>query len=296
MWSPDSKWLAYTRLMKNHLRAAFLYSVDEGASHQVSDGMSDAQYPAFDKNGKYLYFAASTDAGLSTAWLDMSSIDRQVTYSVYLAVLNKDDPSPFAPESDDEKKDKKADADAKKDDKDKDKDKDKAKEPVKVKVDFENIGQRIVATPIPARDYRAMLAGKEGTLFLLENPPGPASDGPPHNAIWKFELKTQKTDKVVSGVRAFDVSRDGEKMLFREGDKWTIAGTSGAAQTGRRRPEDGRYGSARGSARRMEADVSRGVAHRARFLLRSESARPQLASRGEEIRAVSGAGSSAATI
>ena len=61
VWSPDSKWLAYTRLMKNHLRAAFLYSVDEGASHQVSDGMSDAQYPAFDKNGKYLYFAASTD-------------------------------------------------------------------------------------------------------------------------------------------------------------------------------------------------------------------------------------------
>ena len=155
-----------------------------------------------------------------------------MTYSVYLAVLNKDDPSPFAPESDDEKKDKKADADAKKDDKDKDKDKDKAKEPVKVKVDIENIGQRIVATPIPARDYRAMLAGKEGTLFLLENPPGPASDGPPHNAIWKFELKTQKTDKVVSGVRAFDVSRDGEKMLFREGDKWTIAGTSGPPKSG----------------------------------------------------------------
>ena len=38
--------------------------------------MSDAQYARFDKNGKYLYFTASTDLGLTTAWLDMSSDDR----------------------------------------------------------------------------------------------------------------------------------------------------------------------------------------------------------------------------
>jgi len=241
VWSPDSKWLAYTRLLKNHLRAVSLYSIDEGHSHQVSDGMSDAEYAAFDKNGKYLYFTASTNLGLSTAWLDMSGINRQITRSVYLAVLSKDDPSPLAPESDDEKdadkdKDKDKDKDAKESDKDKakdkDKDKDKAKEPVKVKIDIENIGQRIVAMPIPARDYVSMLAGKEGTLFLLENPPGPAADGPPQLIVHRFELKTRKTEKLLDGMRAFDVSRDGEKMLFRQGDKWTIAATSGPPKAG----------------------------------------------------------------
>jgi tricorn protease len=233
VWSPDSKWLAYTRLLKNHLRAVYLHSVDGSRSHQVSDGMSDAEYAAFDKNGKYLYFTASTNLGLSTAWLDMSSIDRQVSRSAYLAVLSKDDPSPLAPESDDEKEEKKAAAEAKPDAKDKDKDdKDKAKEPVKVKIDIENIGQRIVALPIPARDYRAMLAGKEGTLFLVENPPGPGADGPPQFIVHKFELKTRKTDKLVEGVRDFDISRDGEKVLFRQGDKWTIAVSSGPPKAG----------------------------------------------------------------
>ena len=36
--------------------------------------MSDALYPEFDKNGKYLYFTASTDMGLTTGWLDMTSM------------------------------------------------------------------------------------------------------------------------------------------------------------------------------------------------------------------------------
>jgi len=115
-WSPDSKWIAYNKILKNHLRAVFVYSLDTGKSTQITDGLSDADYAQWDKNGKYLYFTASTNRGLSTSWLDMSSIDRKVTRSVYMVVLRKEDPSPIAPESDDEKP---ADA-SKKDDKDKD--------------------------------------------------------------------------------------------------------------------------------------------------------------------------------
>ena len=65
--------------------------------------MSDALYPAFDKNGKYLYFTASTDVALSTAGLDMTSDEHRVTRSAYVAVLSKDETSPLAPESDEEK-------------------------------------------------------------------------------------------------------------------------------------------------------------------------------------------------
>ncbi|HKW98252.1 MAG TPA: PDZ domain-containing protein [Bryobacteraceae bacterium] len=226
-WSPDSKWLAYTKLLKNHLRAVCLYSLDESKVHQISDGMSDAEYAVFDPNGKYLYFTASTNLGLTTAWLDMTSLDRDVTRSVYVAVLSKDEPSPIAPESDEEKgkdADKKSDADQKAG---KDKaDKDKPKEPAKVKIDLANIGQRILALPIPARDYRGMLPGKEGVLFLVEDPPGMQEPGPDRQIVHKFELKTRKTEKVLDGLRSFDVSRDGEKMLYRQGDKWTIASTS----------------------------------------------------------------------
>jgi len=104
VWSPDSRWLAYTLQLKNHLRAVFVYSLETHKATQVTDGMSDALYPNFDKSGKYLFFTASTDMGLTTGWLDMTSEAHPVTRSAYVTVLRKDLPSPLAPESDDEKK------------------------------------------------------------------------------------------------------------------------------------------------------------------------------------------------
>jgi len=51
-WSPDSKWLTYAKPLENHLRAVFVYSVETGKESQITDGISDARYPVFDKGGK----------------------------------------------------------------------------------------------------------------------------------------------------------------------------------------------------------------------------------------------------
>ena len=58
---------------------------------------------SFDRNGKYLYFTASTDVGLSAVDFDMSSNEHPITRSAYVVVLDKELPSPLAPESDEEK-------------------------------------------------------------------------------------------------------------------------------------------------------------------------------------------------
>ena len=210
-WSPDSKWIAYTKLLKNHLRAVLLYSIEDGKSHQVSDGMSDAQNALFDRNGKYLFFNASTNLGLSTAWLDMSSDDHTTTRNVYAVVLNKSDASPVAPESDEEKSadnragDKKSDAPPE----------DKKIEPVNIKIDLDNIDQRVVALPIPARNYGGMDVGKTGILFLREEVETPGQ--PPSNIEYKFDLKTRKTEKLIENIHMFEVSDNGEKMLYSQG-------------------------------------------------------------------------------
>ncbi len=31
-WSPDSRWLAYTKQLRNHLHAVFAYSLEQGKS------------------------------------------------------------------------------------------------------------------------------------------------------------------------------------------------------------------------------------------------------------------------
>jgi tricorn protease len=250
-WSPDSKWIAYNRDLENQVNAIFLYSLDTKKSTQVTDGMSDATSPAFDLNGKYLYFIASTDDGPSRAGIDLSSLDRAQTNAAYVVVLSKDGASPIPPESDDEKikeeakkddkkdSDKKDDkADAKKDDaakdagkkdgdkKDADKDKKDADKPVEVKIDLEKIGDRILSMPIPARNYYGIATGKAGVVYLPEGSPFGRSShfgGSPIRALWRFTLEKRNPETVLSDIDAFTFSQDGGKILYARHAGWTIA-------------------------------------------------------------------------
>ena len=237
-WSPDSRWLAYTKQLPNLLHAVFAFSIATGKANQITDGMSDALYPVFDRSGKYLFFTASTDTGLGAGWLDMTSIGHPVTRSVYAAVLRKDLPSPIPPQSDDEKAKEEgkeggantASADTKKgEEKAKD---EKKKEPPKVDIDFEGLGQRIVALPIEAKNYAGLSAGKEGQLFLVEAPPVNVEEGPTKVAVSRFDLEKRKTEQLLEGVSAFALAANGEKMLYRAGDKWAIVSADKAPKPG----------------------------------------------------------------
>ena len=105
-WSPDSQWIAYTRDLESQVHAVFVYSLATHVSTQVTDGMSNAAHPVFDPNGKYLYFAASTNNGPSDAGIDLSSLDRATNSSVYVVVLSRDGASPVPPQSDDREQEK----------------------------------------------------------------------------------------------------------------------------------------------------------------------------------------------
>ena len=72
-WSPDSKWVACASRLESLHRAILVRNVDTGETKQVTDGLADAMYPVFDASGKYLWFLASTDFGLRSEWLDMTS-------------------------------------------------------------------------------------------------------------------------------------------------------------------------------------------------------------------------------
>ena len=247
VWSPDSRWISYTRQLDSSLRAVFIYGVEDKTAHQLTDGLSDTASPAFDKNGKYLYFFASTDSGPAIA-SSMGSYKVPVTRSAYVVVLQKDRKSPLAPQSDEEKvtSDKSAakapevdecksesqvkpgEGTAEKSDKSGDKavaeKKDdkaakEAKETPSVKIDFENIGQRILALPIPARNYDEMLAGKTHSLYLLEGPIVNDS-GPNGRIVHKFDVCTRKTDKLLDNIGGFVISSNGEKALYEQLPPW----------------------------------------------------------------------------
>jgi tricorn protease len=246
VWSPDSRWIAYTRQLDSSLHVVFIYGVEDKKPRQVTDGLSDAGSIAFDKNGKYLYFFASTDVGPTLA-SSMGAYKIPVTRSAYVIVLRKDLKSPLAPQSDEEKiasdksapvddckpeegkpeekpaekSDKSGDksADQKKDEKKDEKKDDKAAKPgekaPEVKIDFDSINQRILALPIPAGNYDSLFAGKTHVLYLLESPL--INQGVPTGRIvHKFDVCTRKTDKLLDNVGGFAISSNGEKALYEQ--------------------------------------------------------------------------------
>ena len=241
-WSPDSQWITYTKRLSNYMQAVFVYSLATKKVTQITDGMSDCSSPQFDKSGKYLYFFASTNTGLSAAGLDMTSDAHPVTRSVYVAVLRKDLPSPIPPESDDEKASSGSTAEGagsnaadaqKSGEKSGEKAAEKSKEPPKVEVDFDGILQRILALPIPAANYDNLQAGKEGEIYFTEGPVVFTEFGPPQLSIKKFDLKSRKVEDIASGVQGFAISSNGEKILYTQARHWFITDASHPVQPGK---------------------------------------------------------------
>ena len=100
--------------------------------------------------------------------------------------------------------------------------KEKKEEPVVVKVDLDGIGQRILALPVPARNYVNLLAGKTGILFLSEGPMVITEDDWENlpQTIQKFDLSKRKTDKFLDEVNDITIDFDGGKLLYRKGEQW----------------------------------------------------------------------------
>ncbi|MBC9795312.1 S41 family peptidase [Sinomicrobium weinanense] len=226
-WSPDSNWIAYTVITETHFERAYLYSVKEDKSYPLSDGLSNVSSPVFDPSGKYLYMLASTDAGPVVNWFDQSTLDMEMSSSIYLVTLQKKTRSPFAKENDEEKA--VAEEEEENEDTEKGKDKNKKEEPPLI-IDWDNIEHRIVDIPIPAGMYSDLGIAKEGELFYLAAAPHNGSPAMLH----KYDLNERKDEEIMA-ADAYVIAARGEKMLYRNEGKWGITDTG-------KKPDNGMLG------------------------------------------------------
>ncbi|MGD0582806.1 MAG: PDZ domain-containing protein [Bacteroidales bacterium] len=235
VWSPDSRWIAYSKQLPNYFRGIMVYSLKENKSYQITDGFSDAILPVWDQGRKYLYFLASTDVALNTGWLDLSSVERPLRRGVYFAVLAKDTPSPLLPESDDEKaviKDKKPAEKKSKETEDK-----KIADSLEVKIEFDGITHRILSLPMPLRYYVGLNCGTKGIVYVTEADlpfyTEPALVNP--LTIHKWDMSKRKDTAFLPKVKSFSVSFSGTKVLFQKDEDWFITGSEGETK-----PDEGK--------------------------------------------------------
>ncbi|WP_199139660.1 S41 family peptidase [Pedobacter sp. ASV12] len=218
-WSPDSKWISYVATLPNTVSAVFIYNLEKQTHTQVTDGMSNAVGPTFSKDGKYLFFLASTNVGLTNSGLHMSAYERSPNYNAYALILSKKTPSLYKTESDEEtikaddapKKEEPKKEEPQKGDKNaKDKPTTPAATPAKpaetakaTEIDLDDLSNRIIALPIPANGLSSIDGGVEGQLLFIRN-----------GELSTLNLAKMESTSLIQGVFGVTVSADGKSMMY----------------------------------------------------------------------------------
>ncbi|MCP4311057.1 MAG: peptidase S41 [Bacteroidetes bacterium] len=231
-WSFDSKWVAYTKVTATFFQQVYLYSVEQGKSFAVTDGLSDVVEPVFDREGKYLYFFASTDAGPVINWFDQSGADMEMTRNIYLATLQTETLSPFAKESDEEEVKEEKNGEEKDEDVANSKKKKKKggdeeteeEEEKSLSIDLDGIQNRIIAIPVDAADLSNLFCSKENEILYMKNVPG-------KRAMYKYSLEDREEEEVAE-MDHYMLSSDGKKMLYVKKGTWGIADAGSKPEAG----------------------------------------------------------------
>ncbi|HET6976737.1 MAG TPA: PDZ domain-containing protein [Pyrinomonadaceae bacterium] len=227
VWSPDSKWVAYSSRLRSLYHAIFVSNVETGEKKQITDGLADAVWPAWDASGKYLWFLASTDFGLRSQWLDMTSYDHETTFGLYFAVLRKTDASPLLPESDEDRGVGTGtrrlqpgacpgDAGGGEGGAGGEGSQRGPRGPITVQIDFDGLSNRIVSVPgVPERQYADLQAGVDGQVFYLEAGRPGAGGQAGGNELWRYRLCDRRATSFVNNVAAYEISGDRRKLVYR---------------------------------------------------------------------------------
>ncbi len=200
-FSPDNKWLTYTRTGDNDVSIVYVYNLADKKEYAVTDKWYNSSSPAFSTDGKYLIFASARDFNPTYGALEWNHVYDNM-YGIYLLLLSSDTPSPFlekdavvAVAKDEAKKN----DTAKKDEAKKD-----ASAASAVKIDFDGLTERIVKLPVSPSYYGNFYSDGNKVYYL----------GLGGTKV--FDLKEQKEEVVADGAQ-MGVEAGSKKAFFFKG-------------------------------------------------------------------------------
>jgi tricorn protease len=233
VWSPDGRWIAYSKMEASLYEAIFIYSMDSGETHRVTDHVYQDWSPAFSTDGRYLFFLSNRTFNPVMGFVDQNHVFLDMALP-YVVVLRAGDPSPFEPGSDDDG-DRKGGNEEGEDNSEDNHGSDK----VVVEIDFDGIAHRIVAADgVKPGNYFRLEATTDGFLYLAKN----ANEFLKYQTVsdrtrgtlelWGYTLADASASKLMDGIANFHLSADGDTLVYRAGSKYGIVETGVEAEVG----------------------------------------------------------------
>lgn len=220
-FSPDSKWITYTREGSNGLSAIWVYNIETSKNNQLTDNTFNDASPVFSRDGNYIFFASDRDYNLEFSSFEFDYLYTKAT-RLYALVLKADGPALVKKKVDTEPVAETKEPDAsvssqngssKKDatkTKTEDAAKPEKKEPVKVSIDFGNITQRIIPLPVESGNYFRLMAAEGGLVYFSEG------------KVMMYNQEQEKAVEVLDKASNASVSADGKMLIYNNGKDYGI--------------------------------------------------------------------------
>ncbi|MDH3784457.1 MAG: PDZ domain-containing protein, partial [Acidobacteriota bacterium] len=208
-WSPDSRWLAYTKNDASQFSSVYVHDLESGDKHRLTDEFTNDYQPVFGGKGDFLYFLSDRDYNLTFSGYEFNYFYTRPT-RIYAATLSSDGPSLLKATSDEEPFTESEESE------EEEADDDEAEgEDVRVTIDVEGIAHRVVALPASAGNYGSLAGTEDGLVFAQFDQNSPPS-------IRQFNVESEETETILEGSGNYALSANGSKLLVAQGENWRI--------------------------------------------------------------------------
>ena len=226
-WSPGGSHLAYSLAEANGTRSLWIWTVAENRARQVTGEMFNEYQPAWDPQGKYLYFLSEREFAPQISDLEWNYAGNRRT-GVFALALRRDVGHPFPAESDEIKLDdpikadtgRKTEGDTTSTRKSPATSESKPAEPLRI--DWEGLASRVVRVPIDADNLDGLVATADALLFATSGAPFYGRDSYEKTKLRIFDLKKRETSVLADDIQGYVLSRDGSKVLVRQGASFSL--------------------------------------------------------------------------
>jgi tricorn protease len=195
-FSPDSRWVTYTKNSLNGLSAIWVFNVETGKTQQLTNDTFGDRNPVFSKCGNYIFFLSNRDFNLTFSDFEFNYLYNRAT-RIYALALRNDSPRLFEPKETIETVGKD--------------DKKEVNNATNVAIDFNGANNRIMAFPFASGAYWNLQPVSDGLVYF--------SDA----GMQRYIIKEQKNDVIMTGVRNATLSADGKKFLYQSRGEYGVA-------------------------------------------------------------------------